>query len=68
VFWSTQANLEVIVLKAAWKWGSSSSVVSNPLVEPGRTPLYLGLPSSRDSVDGDHIFPRFVGELLNWEN
>jgi hypothetical protein len=51
--WSTQAKVEDVVLKAAWHRGSISSVVNNPLVEPGRTPFDLGLPSAWDSVDGD---------------
>ena len=32
--WSTQAKVEGIVLKAAWHWGSGSSVVNDPLGEP----------------------------------
>jgi len=32
--WSTQAKVEGIVLKAAWHWGSDSSVVNDPLGEP----------------------------------
>jgi len=35
--WSTQAKMERIVLKAAWHWGSDSSVVNDPLGELGRT-------------------------------
>ena len=35
--WSTQAKVEGIVLKAAWNWGSGSSVLNNPLGEPGHT-------------------------------
>ena len=42
-----------IVLKAAWHWGSDSSVVNDALEEPGRTPLYVGLTSAWGSVDGD---------------
>jgi len=38
---STQANVEGIVLKAAWHLGTDSSVVSNPLREPSRTTLYV---------------------------
>jgi len=53
------------VLKAAWYWGRDSSVLNDPLGEPGRTPLYVGLPSTWGSVDGDQIFsPFFVGGLL----
>jgi len=37
--WSTQAKVEGIILKAAWHWGSDSSVENNPLGEPGRTPM-----------------------------
>ena len=60
--WSTQAKVESKVLKAAWHWSSDSSVVNDPHVEKGRTPLYVGLPFARDSVDGDHmIFP------FSWE-
>ena len=39
--WSTQAKVEGIMLKAAWHWGSDSSVVNNPHGEPGHTPLYV---------------------------
>jgi hypothetical protein len=47
------------VLSAAWHWGRDSSVVNDPLGEPGRTPLYVGLLSVWGSVDGDHIFSQF---------
>jgi hypothetical protein len=57
--WSTQAKLEGIVLKAAWQWGRYCSVVNDPLGKPGRTPLYVGLPSTWGSVDGDQIFSPF---------
>jgi len=50
--WSTQAKVEGIVLKAAWHWGSDRSVVNDPLGEPGRAPLYVGLPSVWGSMDG----------------
>jgi len=63
--WSTQAKVEGIVLKAAWHWGRNYSVVNDPLWEPGRTPLYVGLPSTWGSVYGDQMFsPFFVGGLL----
>ena len=56
-----------MVLKAASHWGSDSSVINDPLGEPGRTPLYVGLPSMWASMDGDRMFfPHFMGELLNW--
>jgi hypothetical protein len=51
--WSTQAKVEAIVLKAARHWGRNSSVITEPLVEPGRTPEYVCLPSVSGSVDGD---------------
>ena len=54
--WSTQAKVEGIVLRAAWHWGRDSSVINNPLGEPGRTPLYVGLPSAWGSVDSDLMF------------
>ena len=63
--WSTQAKVEGIVARAAWHCGRDSSVVNDPLGEPGHTPLYVGLPSSWRSVDGDLIFfTHFVGGLL----
>jgi len=51
--WSTQAKVEGIMLKAAWQWGSDSSVINDPLGVPGCTPFYVGLPSTWGSVDGD---------------
>ena len=63
--WSTQAIVESIVPKAAWHWGRDNSVVNDPLGEPGRTPLYVGLPSTWGSVNGDHMFsPHFVRGLF----
>jgi hypothetical protein len=60
-----QAKVEGILVKAAWHWGRDSSVENDPLGEPGHTPLYVGLPSTWGSVDGDQIFsPLFVGGLL----
>jgi hypothetical protein len=57
------------VLKAARQGGSNSSVVNDPVVEPDRTPLYVGRSSAWGSVGGDLIFyPHFVGELLNWDS
>jgi len=59
--WSTQAKVEGIVSKAAWHWGSDSSVVNNPFGEPCHTPLYVGL-SAWASVDSDCMFfPPFLG-------
>ena len=37
-------------------WGRDSSVVNDPLGEPGHTPLYVGLPSAWGSVGGDLMF------------
>jgi len=51
-----------IVLKSAWQWGSDSSVVNDPLGEPGRTPLYVGLPSAWGFMDGDQMFSLFLWE------
>jgi len=50
------------VLKAAWHWGSASSVVNDTLGEPGHTPLSVGLPSAWDFMDGDHMFPPILWE------
>ena len=61
VLWSTQAKVEGIVLKAAWHWGSDSSVVNDPLGVQGHTPLNVGLPSVWDSVDSDRMFSLFWG-------
>jgi len=54
--WSTQAKVEGIVLRGAWHWGRDSRVVNNPTGEPGQTPLYVGLPSTWGSMDGDLMF------------
>ena len=48
--------MEGIVLKAAWHWGSDSSVINDPLGEPGHTTLYVGLLSMCGSMDGDRMF------------
>jgi hypothetical protein len=36
---STRVKVEGIVLKAAWHWSSDSSVVNEPLGEPGHALL-----------------------------
>jgi hypothetical protein len=55
------------VLKAAWHWGRDCSFLNDPLGEPGRTSLYLGLPSTWGSMDGDLIFfPFFRGRAPYW--
>jgi len=62
--WSTQAKVEGIVLKAAWQWGSNRSVINDPLGEPGRTPMYIVLPSVCSSVEGDCMLSLFCGRAL----
>jgi len=54
--WYNQAMVEGIVLKAALHRGSKSSAVNDPLGEPVSTLLYVSLPSSRGSVDGECMF------------
>jgi hypothetical protein len=44
------------VWTAAWHWGRNSSVVNDPLGEPGHTPLYVDLPCAWGSVNSDLIF------------
>jgi len=47
--------------------GCNSSVANDPLVVPGRTLLYVGLPSEWGSVDGEcSLSSRCVGQLLSW--
>jgi len=50
------------VLKAAWLWGSDSSIVNDPFGEPGSTLLYAGLLSTWGSVKGDLMFFPFSWE------
>jgi hypothetical protein len=54
--WSSQAKVEGIVLMAAWHWGSDSSVINDPIVEPCHTPLHVGIPSAWGSVPSDRMF------------
>ena len=51
-----------MVLKAARHCRSEGSVVNDPLGEPGRTSLYVGLPYSWDPMDGDEMFSPFSWE------
>jgi len=51
--WSTHTKVEGVVLKAVWHWGSNSSIVNDPLGEPGTTPFYVVLPSAWESVGDD---------------
>jgi len=60
--WSTQAKMESIVMKAAWHWGSDSSIVKDPFGEPGRTLLYAGLLSTWGSVNSELMFFPFLWE------
>jgi hypothetical protein len=64
--WCTQAKVESIVLNSAWQGGSNSSVVNDPIGEPCRTLLYVGLPSALGSVDGDHTYVFALLMELNW--
>jgi len=65
--WPTQAKVEVIVLKAAWQCGRDSSVVKDPIGEPGRNPLYVHLSLAWGSLDDDRMLsPFFVEDLLTW--
>jgi hypothetical protein len=54
--WSTQAKLEVIVLKTVWHWGRDSSVVKYPLGEPDGNPLHVGPMSAWGFLDGGLMF------------
>ena len=60
--WSTQDKLEGIVPRAAWHWGRDSSVINDPLEEPGCTLLYVGLPSAWGSMEGDLMFSPFCSK------
>ena len=60
--WSTPVKVKGIMLKAAWHCGSDSCIVNDPLVEPGHTPLYVGLLSTWGSMDGDCML-----SPLSWE-
>jgi hypothetical protein len=48
--------------KAAGHWGRDSSVINDPLGEPGRTPLHVGPLSAWGSVDGDLMFVPILQE------
>ena len=60
--WSTQAKVEGIEPRAAWHWGRDSSVINDPLGEPGRTALYVGLPSVWGSEEGNLMFFPILSE------
>jgi len=59
---STQAKVEVIVLKAAWHWDNDSSDTNDTLGEPGRTTLHIILPSAWGSMDLDRVFSPILWE------
>jgi hypothetical protein len=52
---STKAIVDGIVLKAAWHWGSNSSVMNDPPGEPGCTVSYVGLLSVRGSMRAPYL-------------
>jgi hypothetical protein len=64
--WSTEDKVEGIVPRAAWHWIRDSSVVNDPLSEPGRTQLYAGLPSAWGYMDGDLMFFAIRRRALFW--
>jgi hypothetical protein len=64
--WSTQANVESIILKAAWHWDTDSSVINDPHGEPRHTLLCLRSSVHVGPVNGNCIFsPHFMGEFFN---
>ena len=48
----------------AWQWDRDSNVFNDPLGEPGRTPLYVGLPPAWVSLDGVLYFSPFCMRAL----
>jgi len=58
------AKVEGIMPKAAWHWGRDSSVVNDPLGEPGHASLYVGLPFAWGSMDDLMFFSPYIGGLL----
>jgi len=60
--WSTQTKVEGIMLNAAWHWGSDSSVINDPLGEPGHTPLNGGLLSAQGLREWQQCSP-----CISWE-
>jgi len=61
--WSTQAEVEGIVPKAAWKWGRFSSIVNDPFGETDRTLLYVNFRLRGAPWTVNLCFPHFVGWL-----
>lgn len=64
VQWSTNAKVWGIVLRVAWYGGCDYIATNNPLKAPGCTLLYLCLPRSRCSSNGDCYFPVTHGTLV----
>ena len=62
--WSTQAEVEGIVPKVAWKWGRDGSIVNDPFGETDHTLLYVNLPVTWGSLDRDFVFPPFCRMAL----
>ena len=50
-----------MVLKAAWNWGSNSSVINDPIGEPDHTPLYVDLLSAWVYIQCPYVFPHLRG-------
>jgi hypothetical protein len=62
-------EVEGILLKTAWHWGSDCNVINNPLGKLGCTSLNVVLLSMWGSMDGDQILsPFFVGGLLTGDS
>jgi hypothetical protein len=57
---STAAKVWGIVPKAAWHWGSDSSVQKDPFRAPGSTLSYVCLPPLWGSAGGDCLMLRFL--------
>jgi hypothetical protein len=60
--WSTQSEVEGIVLKAAWHWVVIAVSKTNPVGNRPQ-PIIFSLLSSWGSVDGDRIFLLFRGRV-----
>ena len=62
-------KVKCIVLKTACHWDSKSSVLNDPLVEPDRTPLYVGFWSRWASWTVTEYFRLCIMDELfnNWE-
>jgi len=54
--WSTQTKVEGIVPRAPWHWVEIAVLLTIPLGKQAALPLYVGLPSAWDSLNGELIF------------